>query len=140
MEIKEIDVTNKAEIAQILNSSPIGIESFRYFNKRPLDIIQNHKITVIGFVENTPVAYGHLDSEDGKTWLGVLVADNFHGKGYGSRILNYLIDFGVQNSINSICLSVDNNNRNAIELYEKKGFIKKASKDFFSIYEKALFE
>lgn len=138
MVIKQINLKNKAEITQLLNSSPVGIESFRYFNKRPLDIIQSHKITVLGFVQNTPVAYGHLDIEDEKTWLGVLVADNFHGNGYGSQILDYLIEFGVQNAINSICLSVDNNNRNAIELYKKKGFIRKYSKEFFSFYEKNL--
>ena len=138
MVIKEINLKNKDEITQLLKASPLGIESFRYFNKRPLNIIQNHKITVLGFVDSIPVAYGHLDPEDEKTWLGVLVSDNFHGKGYGSKILDYLIDFGLQNDISSIYLSVDNNNSNAVELYKKKGFIRKYCKELISFYEKKL--
>ena len=44
----------------------------------------------------------------------------------GLGIYKYLIDFARNNNIYNITLEVDENNINAIKLYEKCGFIKKA--------------
>jgi GNAT superfamily N-acetyltransferase len=136
MLIKQISITDKNEIARLLTKCSNGIKSFRYFDKRPLEIIQNHKVTIIGYDNNNhPVAYGHLDSEDEKVWLGVLVADDMRGKGMGNQILDFLISFAIENKINRICLSVDNNNSIAIDLYKKKGFVETKRNDIFAIYE-----
>ncbi len=136
MIIRQISISDKNEIALLLSKCPNGKKSFRYFDKRPLDVIQNHKITIIGYDKNNqPVAYGHLDSEDDKIWLGVLVADDMHGKGMGNEILDFLLSFARENRINRISLSVDNHNSVAIDLYKKKGFIETKRNDFFAIYE-----
>jgi ribosomal protein S18 acetylase RimI-like enzyme len=135
MIIKEIKLSNKEDILVLLENSKSGVKNFRYFAKRPLEIIANHRVTIIGYEEDFPVAYGHLDQEGEKIWLGVLVADKYHRRGFGSKILDYLLNFGKINLLRSIFLSVDNENLEAISLYLNKGFIKKEEGTSFSIFE-----
>lgn len=122
MDIKLIH-SNKDDIELLkafieLNTN--SIKSFRYFDKRDYSIINNHIYTALYYNDNKCVGYGHLDSENDRIWLGVVVSDDEHGKGIGNFIINNL----VNNTDRDIYLTVDTNNYNAIHLYEKYGFLK----------------
>ena len=96
-------------------------EHFRYFNTRPTSIIKNHKLTLIGLVNNIPIAYGHIDYET-YNWLGICVLDGYQGKGYGKKMMNELIGYADVAGL-ELYLSVDIDNINAINLYSKYNFI-----------------
>jgi GNAT superfamily N-acetyltransferase len=112
---------------------------FRYFNKRGIECTQNHLVTLVGVgEEGFPLAYGHLDTCQGKIWLGISVLNQFHGKGYGGQIMRELITFFETNcaSIPSLSLTVDKDNTIAIDLYKKYGF--GITNDATSYYEMTL--
>ena len=96
--------------------------SFRYFNSRSVDVIKNHIITIIGIIDDTPVAYGHLDN-DTFVWLGVCVLDGYQGRKLGTQIVDYLISHARTSKLNVIKLSVDIDNHIAIKLYNRSNFI-----------------
>ena len=109
-------------------------ESFRYFNSRTVNIINNHILTIIGLIDDFPVAYGHIDNENAINWFGICVLDNYQGKGYGKEILNYLIKYIYSNNILNIQLTVDINNYIAINLYLKNNFkIYKINKTYYNM-------
>ncbi|MEZ5010009.1 MAG: GNAT family N-acetyltransferase [Chitinophagales bacterium] len=110
-------------------------ESFRYFNKRPLSIINSHLCTFLLIAENCqPIAYGHLDKEDDIVWLGIAVNSKSQGKGIGKLMMSHLIRFAQNNNINNIQLSVDIDNVKARNLYEKMGFICSSSFKKYALY------
>ena len=116
--IKHTDISTLIELDEFIKSNQNGIKTFRYFSKRPYTIIKNHIYTCLYYINNICVGYGHLDFENDKTWLGIIVSDNETGKKIGDQIMDDLIS----NSKNDIYLSVDINNNLAVYLYEKKGF------------------
>lgn len=136
--ILEIDATNSNNIiclerfiATMGNSS----ESFRYFKSRPISVIANHLCTVLLFVNNEPIGYGHLDKEGNDVWFGIAVCQDFLGQGNGKIIMEYLIDKADYLRLPELKLSVDESNVQAIKLYKKLGFVKLREKDgilFFS--------
>jgi GNAT superfamily N-acetyltransferase len=122
MKIVLIDQNNLHLITRLLNESIKGRQTFRYFEKRPLDVIQNHIATCIMMNEQNLVGYGHLDRDGDDVWLGILVSDSFTGQGIGSKIIDFLFQVAKDNGVSKIKLSVDNDNIFAIKLYVKKGF------------------
>jgi ribosomal-protein-alanine N-acetyltransferase len=67
--------------------------------------------------------------------------DFFQNKGYGSKLLDYLIDSATKNDIKNITLEVRKDNENAIYLYKKKGFIEKAlRKNYYNGIDGVLME
>ena len=101
-----------------------SLTSFRYFDSRPLTTIKNHFCTLLGYNKLKPVVYGHLDIEDGSMWLGTCVSDSFRNAGYGTQMMEKLIQiFQKQDVYSSMYLSVDKNNNIAINLYKKFGFV-----------------
>ena len=120
--IVEIDKNNCSYLEDLdvfIKKNPEGCKSFRYFNKRPYNIIQNHIYTCLYYLDNECVGYGHLDEEDDKVWLGILVSDSKKGQKIGDKIMDDLIS----KTNSDISLSVDINNLPAFKLYEKKGFV-----------------
>lgn len=105
-----------------LKSDFQGCDHFNYFKSRPLSVIDNHIITIIGTINNVPVSYSHIDFENNIFWIGICILKNYQSKGYGSIILNKLITIAKEKKINILSLTVDKNNHNAIKLYEKHGF------------------
>lgn len=97
-------------------------KNFRYFEKRPLNIIQNHLTTILVMNEQRPVGYGHLDQEDDKIWLGIAITPKSQGKGIGNLIMEALINEAKKNNVSEITLTVDQINSAAQNLYEKFGF------------------
>jgi ribosomal-protein-alanine N-acetyltransferase len=91
---------------------------FRYFDRRKFDIINSHIYTSLYYFENDTVGYGHIESEDGKNWLGMFITDKYRRKGIGNIILEDLLN----NSFKETHLTVDKENIGAINLYKKFGF------------------
>lgn len=106
------------DIKLFFDSNSVNQEKFRYFKKRNFDVIKNHIKTILLINENKTIGYGHLDSENDNIWLGIIVCDECKGLGYGSLIMDKLID----NFNKDIILSVDKDNISAMNLYIKKGF------------------
>lgn len=128
--LKESIIYNNYDILdKFLQSNKVGVKSFRYFQKRPFEIINNHLYTCLYFEKNKCVGYGHLDYENEKIWLGIIVADGMLGKGYGAYIIKDLIS----NTKNDIHLSVDKSNLRAINLYSKIGFVNLLTNEEYSI-------
>jgi GNAT superfamily N-acetyltransferase len=139
-------------LQQFIDEAGASLKSFRYFQKRPLEVIKNHVCTFLLVDDGEPVAYGHLDVSDEATvsshcgdgeqkpatekviWLGVAVIETYLGLGLGAIMMKKLIEFAKENHIPSIKLSVDNNNSSAISLYKKLGFVLQEKKEGFSFY------
>ena len=97
--------------------------SFRYFQTRSIEVVKNHLLTVLLLDSSEdPIAYGHLDPEKDVIWLGICVLPEYKGKGYGNKMMEHLLKCAVKLNVDSISLTVDNNNLSAIKLYEKFKF------------------
>jgi len=112
--------------------------TFRYFNTRPQRVIEQHQVTLLGYLETTPhyghsetpIAYGHLDPSDGKVWLGICVGEDYCGQGHGAIMLKELID----RATTDLYLSVDLDNERARAMYEKSGFNLESTTDSVAYY------
>ena len=96
--------------------------TFRYFCKRSINIINNHLLTIILLKDDIPIGYAHIDFDENKYWFGICIISEFHGKGYGKIMMEYLFSNEKLKNINEIYLTVDKININAIKLYEKFNF------------------
>lgn len=106
-----------------LDGAGDSLRTFRYFQKRPLDVVDRHTCTWLWLEEDRPVAYGHLDPENDTTWLGIAVQEAHRGKGYGSLMMTLLLDAARGVGLTRLRLSVDLSNTAAIALYERHGFV-----------------
>ena len=120
--IKEIDKSYSDDLTQFLDQAGNSISTFRYFEKRSFDILDNHNVTLLAYLDGNPVGYGHLDTEGNKTWLGIAIIDSMTGKGLGKKIMTYLTNHADSQQLEEIHLSVDTINKGAIHLYQKFGF------------------
>jgi len=109
-------------ITQFLQNAGDSLKSFRYFDRRPVQSINNHLVTMLLLNGTLPIGYGHLDVENGNVWLGIAVSGCYRGMGLGSRLMAELIDFADASGIEKINLSVDKDNKSAISLYQKFDF------------------
>jgi ribosomal protein S18 acetylase RimI-like enzyme len=122
VEIKTITHDDIDLLQNFLDIAGSSLRSFRYFEKRPFTVLENHIVTCVLVDSDQVIGYGHLDQDGGKTWLGIAIAEKHQGKGYGKRIMNFLLSKANENKINCIHLTVDADNINAKHLYEKMGF------------------
>ena len=128
-DIIEITENNNYLLNDFLNNSIPG--TFRYFNKRSINVIKNHIITLILIDDNLPVGYAHIDYDDDKYWFGVCILDNYQGKGYGKKIMEYIFNHERIKNIDNIYLTVDKVNYIAISLYKKYNFYIVEEKDTY---------
>ena len=127
MKIVKVNENNIHLLVYFLSNLGSSSKSFRYFEKRNISIIQHHLVTLL-YLNNKdiPFCYGHLDKENNLVWLGLCVIESQTNKGYGTKMLNYLISEAKKANLNSINLSVDKSNNIAISLYKKFKFIQKS--------------
>ena len=118
--IIEITENNNYLLNGFLNNSIPG--TFRYFNKRSVNVISNHLITLILTDDNLPVGYAHIDYDDNKYWFGICILENYQGKGYGKKLMEYIFNHEKIINIDNIYLTVDKINDIAISLYKKYNF------------------
>lgn len=119
-----IQYINSTELlASFLKDAGNSLKTFRYFEKRNLNVIKNHIVTCLGIDSDLPIAYGHLDKDDNdKIWLGICVKWTERGKGYGKQMMDWLIKYIKINKLREIYLAVDTNNLQAIKMYKKYNF------------------
>ena len=152
MQFVQVKYPDVKLLEQFIAEAGTSLKSFRYFQKRPLEVIKNHLCTFLLLDEGKPVVYGHLDVSDEATiasncgsdekivptqktiWLGIAVTEKFVGLGLGVMMMNQLISFAKLNKVKEIKLSVDNDNTSAIALYEKLGFKLIEKKEVFGFY------
>lgn len=111
-----------ALLSQFIQKAGSSLENFRYFASRSFSVLNNHIETALLMQDNNPIAYGHLDVENGSTWLGIAVSEKEKGKGWGLLMMQLLLKAAEEQRCKFICLSVDKTNIPAISLYEKFGF------------------
>jgi GNAT superfamily N-acetyltransferase len=122
LELQADNASDLQLLQQFLNTAGSSLETFRYYNKRPLSVTANHFCTLLLLSDDRPVAYGHLDPEKEKVWLGIAVVDAFKGRGLGKKIMDLLIAKAREKKCPGIFLSVDKQNTQAIRLYQHYGF------------------
>ena len=111
------------DVTRFLARAGGSLTHFRYFAKRPVETVRNHLLTLISADRGgEPMAYGHLDPEDGVVWLGICVAETERGKGHGTMMLQALLDAARKQNLPAVRLSVDQENLPAIRLYQAHGF------------------
>jgi len=120
--VKKITISDLDILKNFIQSSGDSLKTFRYYEKRDFKIISNHILTTLLFFNNKPIAYGHLEKENDKIWLGIMVSESEKGKGFGKVIMSYLISYCKEHKFSNIFLTVDKNNLNAIYLYKKFDF------------------
>ena len=84
----KIDQENKNLIEEFLKTAGKSLDTFRYFKTRDISVVEKHRVTVVAQKNNVTIGYGHLDEDSGKVWLGIAVAYDQIGKGYGAEILD----------------------------------------------------
>lgn len=131
MNIVEINKDNRFLINDFLNNNIPS--TFRYFNKRTIDVVNNHIITIILLVNNLPVGYAHIDVDDNKHWFGICILDKYQGNGYGKKIMEYIFNHEKIKNIDKIYLTVDKINTVAIHLYNNFNFKIIEEKDSYHI-------
>jgi perosamine synthetase len=120
--IIEINDTNVELLTQFI-SNPLP-STFRYFEKRTVDIIKDHVITLLLKNEEKIIGYTHIDYEKNtdKYWFGICILPEHHNKGYGNYLMNNILIKSKIKKIEQIYLTVDNINIHAIKLYSKHNF------------------
>lgn len=99
-------------------------------NERFEKLIENKEIYVIKEDEKT-IGYATISIKE-KTIHGmhyrkildidaICIDQNYRGKGAGTSLLNYIIDFGKRENCTDLYLTVNEENIEAIKLYEKLG-------------------
>ncbi|WMX16016.1 MULTISPECIES: GNAT family N-acetyltransferase [unclassified Aureispira] len=122
LSIKEINKSDGSVLQEFIDSAGNSAKTFRYFDKRSIDVLDNHQLTLLAFIGSKPVGYGHLDYEDGRTWLGIAMIEGYTGKGFGKQIMNYLLNYADTHHLPEIYLSVDKDNMAAVSLYNQLNF------------------
>ena len=117
-------VKDRSDVQRFLDNAGRSLETFRYFSRRSLDVLDNHVVTFLDMDNNEPIAYGHLDRDGKKVWLGICVSDKMCGRGLGKLMMKALIAAAIEHQIPSIWLAVDVDNTVARQLYEKIGFVR----------------
>lgn len=120
--IKRISKSDALVLKQFIATVGNSINTFRYFDKRPIEVLDNHKLTLLAFMGEKPIGYGHLDYEGGRTWLGIAMIEGYTGKGFGKKIMDYLLTYADESNLSEIHLSVDKENKAAVSLYNKLNF------------------
>lgn len=121
-------------LRRFIDQMGIAATTFRYFSKRPVEVVNSHLATFLLIENEQPVAYGHLEDEGGCVWLGICVLPDYYGKGYGKLMMRALVDNAKKLNVNTISLTVDKVNEAAIRLYEHFNFQKLDSVDSYYKY------
>lgn len=118
-------VQDSRQVRNFLLDAGSSLNAFRYYARRDIDAaLSRHIDTRVGYdAAGAPIAYGHLDYEDGRVWLGVCVIEDCVGRRYGSDMVRQLLAVADSREISAVHLAVDSSNVRARRLYERFGFV-----------------
>ncbi len=112
---------NIDNVKLLISNCNNGIKTFRYFDKRPFEIVDTHIVSEIYFINEDPVGYYHIEKENDIYWFGIIISDSYVGKGISKIIMDRAIT--KSNELNIVLyLSVDKTNEVAFNLYKKNKF------------------
>lgn len=122
--MKIIQDHNIQTLQKFLNKAGKSLATFTFYEKRPLNTVEKIQAVFFGFIDEEPIAYGHVDTDHTKQkiWLGICVIDSYCGTGRGSEILDYILRYCSRHDLNELHLSVYSSNERAIQLYESRKF------------------
>tara|TARA_Y100000004_G_C8934322_1_gene421431 strand:+ start:275 stop:673 length:399 start_codon:yes stop_codon:yes gene_type:complete len=124
MEIIRINYQDADLVYEFLSYCDESLKTFRYFDKRKAeDVLKDHIVTLLAMYEGRPIGYAHLDKDGEKIWLGICIADKYRGLGLGTKLMKELMEYRPKGK--PILLTVDGDNKAAIKLYAKHGFLEK---------------
>lgn len=114
---KVVDLRVKDEQSDFIESNALSIAESKYVENWIVKGIYL-ETELIGFT-----MYGYFD-DDKRVWLDRFMIDHkFQGKGYGKKVLLKLIEYIANEfKVKKIYLSIFENNKGALRLYEKIGF------------------
>ena len=113
------------DIKEFINNCEDSLDRFTYFKHRSFEIINSHIATVLISNKSQTIGYGHLEKENNKIWLGIMIKSQSKGKGYGKYLMNYLLSqYNIIIDSLPLYLTVHVSNCQAISLFEKVGFQK----------------
>lgn len=106
---------------------PMGFEEVKEWSARMVD-----GMTYIAYDGDIPIAtcaFMGLDSKNRHAELAIVIGNkDYWGKGYGTKIMNQLLEWGFNDlNLNKLYLHVFANNPRAIGLYEKLGFVREGT-------------
>jgi len=119
-----INKTNIHLVEQfIANDLP---STFRYFQKRNIQCLENHILTVV-IIDNEKqkvFGYAHIDyeKENNKHWFGICILPEYQNRKLGKDLLNFTLNNNQIKNIHDIYLTVDNDNVKAIKIYLQNNF------------------
>ncbi len=112
----------KSELADFIREMVAGKSTFRYFQNRSIDVIHSHEATILLRKNGCTIAYGHLERQSCRLWLGIAVADAYIGQGWGKLMMLELVREAISLGFTKISLRVDHENTVAHRLYKQIGF------------------
>ena len=119
MQIIHVEQDNEKHMQLLTDfiSEDLG-QSFRYYQKRSIDVVKNHLLTLLLTDKTKAIGYAHIDKDDNKMWFGICILNEYRGLGYGNMILKHITSLNYR----PLWLSVDSDNQRAQHLYKKFGF------------------
>ena len=118
----KVDITSE-EVEQFILTCGESLNTFTYFEKRPFSIIRYHLITTLLVNNGEIVGYGHLDKDNDKIWLGIVIHPKFKKCGYGKKMMQFLIaNYETGNHRFPLYLTVHKKNRKAQHLFNSFHF------------------
>lgn len=124
--VHRISHSNRALLdAFVANDLP---QTFRYFQTRSVDTcLDTHTLTLIATEGDRPIGYAHLDDR----WIGVCILPETQGRGYGTFLVQLLLEIARHMEISQVRLTVDLNNEGAYRLYLRMGFVVQESTETY---------
>lgn len=100
------------------------IENFQSFNPLSNDINKNNYLYYLIKVDNKVAGYIGLHEETGKMFLSKLyILKEYRGKQVASRTFDFVEDLARNKRLKSVWLTVNKNNKHALDVYKHRGFI-----------------
>ncbi|MGL4875138.1 MAG: GNAT family N-acetyltransferase, partial [Clostridium sp.] len=120
-EDEELRVTLQNKIFYNINRTPINRMDVK-FEQKTVNYIE--ELSIFEYINDIPIGYGQIIRKNNKNVLvNFGVIEEFRGYGLGEKLLRYMCKLGKQQNLTSLYIYVDRDNRVALNLYKKLGFI-----------------
>jgi len=121
-------IIRKSQLEDLDYIYKLGKENLEtQFSKETLKtfIIYDETYHVFSILEKDLIGYIILwKSDNYGQIIDIVIEGKYRKKGYGQKLLNYGINYLKELNVNVVSLEVNVNNKAALSLYEKAGFIK----------------
>ncbi len=121
-------IIRKSQLEDLDYIYKLGKENLEtQFSKETLKtfIIYDETYHVFSILEKDLIGYIILwKSDNYGQIIDIVIEGKYRKKGYGQKLLNYGLNYLKELNVNVVSLEVNVNNKAALSLYEKAGFIK----------------